>query len=229
MIMIATVTTRVAAPAVISAARTVRLSTTVLLARRDRGREIRCICSVGGCRLRSVDVRAGDIETASPGSAGWEAVYTANARRLTRLAVLLVGESAAHDLVADAVWRAVSSPGWRKVAAPDAYLTRSLMNLSHDRRRQAERRERREQIAFADRGGSPGHAGDVERSVVVRAAMSELGSEQLAVVFLHYWDDMTLAQVSDHLGIRLGTVRSHLHRAKQRLRPLLASEQEDML
>ena len=63
--------------------------------------------------------------------------------------------------------------------------------------------------------------------MVVRAAMAELGSEQLVVVFLHYWDDMTLVEVADHLGLRLGTVRSHLHRAKQRLRPLLAIEQEN--
>lgn len=174
-----------------------------------------------------MDVSAGDIEVASSWAVEWGAVYEANARRLTRLAVLLVGEADAHDLVADSVWRAVRSAGWPTVVAKDAYLTRSLVNLSRDRRRQADRRGRRERRSAVVRDLAHDHVDDVQRSLVVRAAMAELGSEQLVVVFLHYWDDMTLAQIADHLGLRLGTVRSHLHRAKQRLRPLLAIEQEN--
>ena len=154
-------------------------------------------------------------------------MYATSARRLTRLAILLVGEADAHDLVADAVWRAVSSAGWPMVTAKDAYLTRTLVNLSRDRRRQADRRGRRERRSAMVRDVAHDRVEDVQRSMVVRAAMAELGSEQLVVVFLHYWDDMTLVEVADHLGLRLGTVRSHLHRAKQRLRPLLAIEQEN--
>ena len=43
----------------------------------------------------------------------WAATYDAHAARLTRLAVVLVGLTDAHDLVADAVLQAVASPTWR--------------------------------------------------------------------------------------------------------------------
>lgn len=154
-------------------------------------------------------------------SAQWAAVYEQSSQRLTRLAVLLVGHAEAHDLVTDAVWRAVSSPHWPRVTSPSAYLTRSLVNLTHDRRRQADRRRRRE-ISTAARAGSVGEVGvDVERSVVVRRALAALSPTQLAVVFLHYWDDLTLERAAAELGIGVGTARSHLDRAKRPLRPLL--------
>lgn len=154
-------------------------------------------------------------------SAEWAAVYEQSSQRLTRLAVLLVGHADAHDLVTDAVWRAVSSPHWSRATSPGAYLTRSLVNLAHDRRRQADRRRRRE-ISTAVSAGSPGQQSeDVERSVVVRRALTALSPTQLAVVFLHYWDDLTLECAADELGIGVGTARSHLDRAKRRLRPLL--------
>ncbi len=150
----------------------------------------------------------------------WESAYRAHAHRLTRLATLVVGEADAYDLVADAVWKAVTSRTWRDVESHGAFLTTTLVNLAHDRRRQVERRLRREQAVAARTLTAPTTTTDTDRSIIVREALESLSPSQVSVVFLHYWDDLTLEQVASELGLSVGTVRSHLDRAKRRLRPL---------
>ena len=174
-----------------------------------------------GVVCSGVSANVGPMKGSDEMTAEWAAVYEQHAVRLTRLAVLLVGHSEAHDVVTDAVWRAVTSRGWRQASSHGGYLTASLVNLAHDRRRQTDRRRRRE-LKVMSRSGSPGRdAGDVDRSVVVREALGSLSPAQLAVVFLHYWEDLTLEAAAAQLGVGVGTARSHLDRAKRRLRPLL--------
>ena len=81
--------------------------------------------------------------------------------------------------------------------------------------------------AHAVRDDVAGPAADVERRLVVAAALGSLSGSQLAIVYLHYWEDMTLLQVADHLGVRIGTVSTQLDRAKKRLRVALASTSEE--
>ncbi|MEQ1703654.1 MAG: sigma-70 family RNA polymerase sigma factor [Ilumatobacteraceae bacterium] len=151
---------------------------------------------------------------------GWADVYEVHAQRLTHLAVLLAGPADAHDLVTDAVWKAVGSPRWRDVDSQGAYLTRVVVNLAHDRRRQADRRTRRERRAVPPATGADTTA-DTDRALVVRTALHSLSAAQLSVVYLHYWEDLTLDGVAAQLGIGVGTARSHLDRAKRRLRTVL--------
>lgn len=158
--------------------------------------------------------------TPSDVPSGWAEIYEVHAQRLTHLAVLLAGAADAHDLVTDAVWKAIDSPRWRKVDSQSAYLTRVLLNLAHDRRRQADRRAGRERRAAAPLTG-PDATADTDRSVVVRTALHSLSAAQLSVVYLHYWEDLTLDGVAAQLGIGVGTARSHLDRAKRRLRTVL--------
>jgi RNA polymerase sigma factor (sigma-70 family) len=159
-------------------------------------------------------------------SPSWASTYQVNADRLVRLATVLVGHDDAHDLVADAVMRAVGSAAWSVVESPGAYLTRVLVNLAHDRRSQAARRIQREILSVRRNSVDAAHDPEIEvvRTLVVRAALSSLSAGQLAVVQLHYWEDLTLAEVADHLGLRQGTVRRQLDRAKRRLRESLAAE-----
>ncbi|MEO8268032.1 MAG: sigma-70 family RNA polymerase sigma factor [Ilumatobacteraceae bacterium] len=156
----------------------------------------------------------------------WAAVYEANAGHLIRLATVLVGPDDAPDLVADAVLRAVTSKSWSRVESPAGYLTRVTVNLAHDRRSQTARRTQREarSARLSERTAARASDGDVDTLIVVRAALASLSAGQLVVIQLHYWEDMTLAQVAERLGIREGTVRRQLDRAKHHLRDLLNSE-----
>ena len=45
-----------------------------------------------------------------------------------------------------------------------------------------------------------------------------------AVIVLHHYLDLTLPDVAAALGIPLGTAKSRLHRARAKLRDLLATE-----
>ena len=156
----------------------------------------------------------------------WATVYETHAVRLTRLAVVLVGPSDCHDLVADAVMRAVGAPGWGDVEFKGAYLARTMVHLAEDRRRQTDRRQRRElRVGVMRRNAADNSLVDFERPLVVRAALSTLSASQLAVVFLHYWEDLTLEQAAAQLGLGVGTARTHLARAKRRLRSVLPLDQ----
>ncbi|MGD9691556.1 MAG: RNA polymerase sigma factor [Phycisphaerales bacterium] len=52
-------------------------------------------------------------------------------------------------------------------------------------------------------------------------ALAELGEEQREVVVLFHQQSWPIALISDHLGIPEGTVKSHLHRSRKRLRKIL--------
>ena len=49
------------------------------------------------------------------------------------------------------------------------------------------------------------------------AALKALSPAQREVLLLRYQEDMTYAQISVIVGCSIGTVRSRLHHAKQRL------------
>jgi len=55
----------------------------------------------------------------------------------------------------------------------------------------------------------------------VRRAINELPPEEATVVRLHHLDGMTHSEISERLGIALGTVKSRSHRAHQKLAVLL--------
>jgi RNA polymerase sigma factor (sigma-70 family) len=152
----------------------------------------------------------------------WADVYERHASELSRLAAFLVGRDQAHDLVADAVARAVMSPGWQEVRQPGAYLVRSIVNEAHRFRRTTTRRHGREERAMRLSAPLVGVSNDPDPQL--RAALDELSPQQRAVVFLAYWADMTIPQIARWLEISEGSVRQHLARAKARLREVIPGE-----
>jgi RNA polymerase sigma-70 factor (ECF subfamily) len=60
-----------------------------------------------------------------------------------------------------------------------------------------------------------------ESSVDVRRAIAQLSSRQRAVVFLYFWNDSSESEIAELLGIRPGSVRRHLSRARSHLRRTL--------
>ncbi|HYC33252.1 MAG TPA: sigma-70 family RNA polymerase sigma factor [Gemmatimonadales bacterium] len=76
-------------------------------------------------------------------------------------------------------------------------------------------------------GSSPAAA--LERSEVrglLVAALTELPETHREVVLLHDLEGWKHAEIADKLGLAVGTVRSHLHHARRRLRRILTEEPE---
>lgn len=141
-------------------------------------------------------------------------VYAEHAPRLLGLAAALVGPSAAEDVVADAVVRAMSSPSWPAVRDHGAYLARSVLNEVRSAHRRDLRRELRER-----RTAGPITADAAPDPVPeLLAALAGLSVQQRAAVFLTYWADLGPAAVAAHLGTSEGSVRKQLARARAHLR-----------
>lgn len=63
---------------------------------------------------------------------------------------------------------------------------------------------------------------DAERDLaLVLAALDLQPSDEVEVLLLHVWDDLSYAEIAIALAIPIGTVRSRLHRIHQRLREVL--------
>lgn len=72
-------------------------------------------------------------------------------------------------------------------------------------------------------GESPDPAdlvGEADRAQRIAEAMAELPEPQLAVLRLAYFDGLTHVEISDRLGLPLGTVKGRLSLALTRLRGL---------
>ena len=145
--------------------------------------------------------------------ADWESTYREHAPRLMRMAAVLVGPADAGDLVADAVLRAVGSRRWNEIASRGAYLTTVLVNEARRRARSDRRRIAREQRitpVLEHRDGDPW--------VELVAIVASLSMRQRGVVYFAYWEDLSIPQIANVMGISEGTVRRHLDRAKRQLR-----------
>jgi RNA polymerase sigma-70 factor, ECF subfamily len=68
------------------------------------------------------------------------------------------------------------------------------------------------------------HAIEAERSAAVRRAVERLDEPYREVVALRFFADLSLNEIAAQSGRPLGTVKTHLHRGLQRLRPLLDAE-----
>jgi RNA polymerase sigma-70 factor (sigma-E family) len=155
---------------------------------------------------------------------GIEALYRAFAPDAVRLAFLLTGDSMlAEDLSQDAFVRVLGR--FRNLRNRDAfwwYLRKAVVNLSRSyfRRRKVERayleRQRRQ-------AAGPASADPSDRHVLVQALLG-LRAGQRAAVVLRYFEDLTESQTADVLGWPVGTVKSTVSRALDRLQKELATD-----
>ncbi len=66
---------------------------------------------------------------------------------------------------------------------------------------------------------------DVEERERMRAALARLRPQQRAAIVLRYYEDLSEADTAEALGIPLGTVKSTVSRALERLRNELPEEE----
>jgi RNA polymerase sigma-70 factor (ECF subfamily) len=118
----------------------------------------------------------------------------------------------AEDAVSEAFARAFARRG--RIRDPIAWVYRVAFRLAaeelrHDRRRAA-----------------PVEAETAEPELVgVFAALRQLSPNQRAAVVMRYVADLDVNEVARRMGVAAPTVRVHLHRARTRLRTLLAEEE----
>ena len=138
--------------------------------------------------------------------------------RAYRLAGLLLGDgAAAEEAVGDALESAFRhESALRDPARFGAWFDRILVNRCRDELR------RRSRVRFIGLPGEAIEGGDPFGEVIARdevlRAMTALSPDERVVVVLHFWADLTLKEVATRTGWRLGTVKSRLHRALERLR-----------
>jgi RNA polymerase sigma-70 factor (sigma-E family) len=155
-----------------------------------------------------------------------DALYRTHAPDALRLAYLLTGDrSLAEDLAQEAFVRVLGR--FQDLRNPDAfwwYLRRTVVNLAntHHRRRMFE-------LAYLERQDqTPADPGpDLEGRGRLMDALRGLRPEVRTAVVLRYYEDLTEAQTAEVMGCPVGTVKSMVSRAMDRLRIDLAETDED--
>lgn len=141
---------------------------------------------------------------------------------LRRSAYLLCGDRhGADDLVSIAIGKLFRS--WVKVSRldnPDGYLRKVLVNGWLDERRRPWRREH-SRAEPPDRVTIPAPDRDVAERLTLLAALDRLPSRRRAVLVLRFFDDLSVEQTAEILGMAGGTVKTHTARGLADLRALL--------
>ena len=160
----------------------------------------------------------------------WDNVVALHSARVYRHALRLTGNRAdAEDLVQDVFVRVFRSLDSFTAGSIEGWLHRITTNLFLD---QVRRKSRLRFDPLGEGSDGLGRLGSSPAShdlalhsafdADVEVALSELPAEFRAAVLLADVDGLTYEEVAEVLGLRLGTVRSRIHRGRSRLRRALA-------
>lgn len=144
---------------------------------------------------------------------------------LVAYGVLLTANRAqSEDLVQDAMVKVFSRVRTLpNAAAADQYIRRAMYTLYLDEaRHQATARSSRTAVAVPSATSDRTDA--VAASADVRSALAELSRQERACIVLRYFDDLTVPQIAQTLGIAEGTVKRYLSDAHAKLGALLTPE-----
>jgi RNA polymerase sigma factor (sigma-70 family) len=154
-----------------------------------------------------------------------EHAYRRDHARLVGLAAWLVdGRGLAEEVVHDVFVRVVENPPTlRDSEQLGSYLRAAVVNhcRSRVRRLVLERRHLKGERDSTDPLPDDALSEDSEH---VRAAVLALPMRQRQAIVLRFYDDLTVDQIAEALGVSSGSVKTHLHRAKQMLASVLDTE-----
>lgn len=146
-----------------------------------------------------------------------------NQNKFYRLAYSYVQEDqAALDVVQNAICRALESCfGLKNPLALKTWFYRILVNesLQYLRKRKKETpltEEHTEDLTYCE----PAFAEDGQ----VYEAVTQLPETMKTVIFLHYYEDLTLKQIAEITDTPLGTVKTRLYSALKKLKQTLKEE-----
>ena len=143
-------------------------------------------------------------------------LYRSHANDLVRFATALVGPFDAQDAVSEAMLSLLRGGGLEDADHPKALMYRAVLAKARSLQRSSFRRRAREQRT-AERLA----VYEPEVQPEVFAAVVRLSAQQRACIYLTYWEDLTVGEVAERLGIGEGTVKGYLARARAQLRRVL--------
>ena len=154
------------------------------------------------------------------GYADFEEFVVARRDALLRTAYLLTGDHHdAEDLVQSALIKVV--PKWARIKGrPEPYVRRVLARESASRWRGRRWRE-----VTTDVVPESVHHDSTDR-IALLEDLRRLSPRQRAVIVLRYFDDLGEADTAAALGISVGTVKSHVRDALERLRHQRSDEEQ---
>ena len=137
----------------------------------------------------------------------------------SRLAYVLAGSHAgAEDLVQTALLKTARS--WHRIRhyeQPEAYVRRAMYHAAVS----AWRRRGEWPVADVPEKAAPDNAIDgIPRRMAIDAALARLTPRQRAVLVLRFYEDRSVTEAADILGVTAGTVKSQTAYALERLRIL---------
>jgi RNA polymerase sigma-70 factor (ECF subfamily) len=154
---------------------------------------------------------------------GLHELYSQSQRRILIQVAALTGDlEDAEDIVQEAFGRCATH--WQKVSGyddPEAWVRSVAFNLARSRWRRltraagAGRGVRREETTGPDTG-----------NVALMIAISGLPADEREVLVRHHLLDLPVTEVASELGVPVGTVKSRLARARNRLAESLGANED---
>lgn len=158
-------------------------------------------------------------------------LFDRHAPHIYRYLARRAGRQVADDLVAETFLAAFAKRNRYDLSHPDArpWLYGIATNLVGQHRRHQARQDRITQAAAAAEPEVPGHADRVAADVTAQAmrtllegAVAVLSAGDRDVLLLIAYEQLTYQEVARALDIPVGTVQSRLHRARTKVRQVLA-------
>ncbi len=138
---------------------------------------------------------------------------------LLQTAVLLAGSRhGGEDLLQETLERLVRH--WQRLDGdPEGYARRTLRNLAIDGWRRRQRRP--EVLGLPLTVAVPDPAEQVDLTVTMLSALSQLSPRQRAVLVVRYWEQLSEAEAAAALGCTVSAVKAAAGRGLRRLRELM--------
>jgi len=157
----------------------------------------------------------------------FRAFFEAESDRLRRLGTFLTSDAEqGAELAQEALVRVYKHWGRIKEQDPGPYARRTLVNLvrSAHRRKLVERKHLTsvEDVVRCENR-------QVDDWLRVSEALKTLPPMRRAAIVLRFYEDMPEAEIARVLDRPLGTIKSDIHRALAKLRPLLDETEREML
>ena len=150
-------------------------------------------------------------------SAAFDALYTAHVERVFALCLRMTAdERRAEELAQDVfvkAWRRIGT--FRGDAAFTTWLHRVTVNTVLDDRKRRSRRPA-QLSAVADEAYGPGSAAasDPGARLTLERAIASLPARARTAIVLHGIEGYSYEEVAELMDVAIGTVKSHIHRAR---------------